>query len=213
MGSADGSADPPGTTWLEREAGDRVDVELCMLSRGDRVWGRCRLRRDGARANGVVLLSPDGCGGGVWYRAAVEAFGSWATVATIDVPLCGRRRSDKLSADGLDPSTALGAQLAQDLSSQLGADLDHLTGLLHARGGPSRERTSVVALGIGAALLAPRLGTVAWPQVVVLADPGDELPPVPAGVRRVALPDEDRAAPFLEDLARYVRGELRSRAG
>jgi hypothetical protein len=198
---------PDGSTWIVRKDGraDAGEALFCFLSGGDRVWGRCRLPRERAATSpGVIFVAPDGCAEGKWAAAALERFGAWATTATIDLSLCGRRRSDKLSPVGLDCRSPVGAMLAPELASQLRRDLSGVMGLLAAQCGVDPERTAIVALGLGASLLAPTLEESPWRRVVLA-------PPVPCAsqprIRAMALPGEEELERWLDDLAAELRSE------
>ena len=70
-------------------------------------------------------------------------------------PLCGSRRSDKLSALALDPSQPLAARLRADLETQTAADLAQVVALLRADPDLDPARISLVAVGLGARLARP----------------------------------------------------------
>jgi dienelactone hydrolase len=126
-----------------------------LLSRGDRVHGRTWKPARRGRLPVVILCTGDGVGSGELVERARAAWSGRAALATFDLPLCGSRRSDKLSALALDPSQPLAARLRADLETQTTADLARVAALLRADPDLDPTRVSLVAVGLGARLARP----------------------------------------------------------
>jgi hypothetical protein len=199
-----------GTTWVARpEAGSSTDEGgFCLLSRGDRVWGRCRpAAAGGGRRGAVIFLSPDGESEHDWVTRAFQRWSAWATVATLDLPLCGRRYSEKLSAAADDPGSATGRRVQPDLARQLAEDLGRLVHLLGALCRVEPERTAVVALGLSVARLLPCLEEGDWPPVAVLAPP-PEVRAYSGSARTLQLPEGSELDAWLDEVGGYLQTEL-----
>jgi hypothetical protein len=125
-------------------------VRVTFLSRGDRVRGRVRLHRSDAPL--VLVGAPDGEADGPWASAVLHAWCGWASLAAFDLPLCGGRRSDKLSALAFDPQAALARALRPDLEVQLQADLESALDWLGEELEPPPRRIGFVGLGRAAEL-------------------------------------------------------------
>ncbi len=129
-------------------------TEVSLLSRGDRVRAVVA-RGPGEHAPLILIGAPDGRAHGVFASAALHAFASFATVAALDLPLCGSRRSDKLSDDAYREGAPLAARLRVELELQLGCDLARLLDWLLR--GAVAESPAVAWLALGlAARLEPR---------------------------------------------------------
>jgi pimeloyl-ACP methyl ester carboxylesterase len=98
----------------------------------------------------VILCTPDGRSDGELVERARAAWSARAALATFDLPLCGARHSDKLSASALDPSHPLAARLRVDLEAQTAADLERVIALLRSDRDLDPERVSLVGVGLGA---------------------------------------------------------------
>jgi hypothetical protein len=94
----------------------------------------------------VILAPPDGDAAGAFADVALEGWSSWAHVAAFDLPLCATRRSDKLTADWVDP-------LRADLELQVAADLEALLERLGSELEPGA--CGFIALGLAAELALP----------------------------------------------------------
>ncbi|MFQ5698266.1 MAG: hypothetical protein ACE5IL_08285 [Myxococcota bacterium] len=141
------ATDPTRSAHFDRSGG------FSFVSRGDRVLGVYRDAADAERPAPVVLV----CGArGAARSADVErAFSqlrAWATAAAIDLPLCGARHSEKLSAQALDPEHCLARTLGPDLERQVAADLEGAFEVLRQRSPAPDPRMGLVAFGIGARL-------------------------------------------------------------
>jgi len=123
-----------------------------LLSRGDRVHGRTWKPAKRGPHSVVILCGPDGVGSGEWVEVVRAAWSARAALATFDLPLCGSRRSDKLSTLALDPSHPLATRLAADLDAQTAADLAQVVSHLQADPDLDPARLSLVAAGLGARL-------------------------------------------------------------
>ncbi|MFI5314234.1 MAG: hypothetical protein ACHQ6T_00905 [Myxococcota bacterium] len=133
-------------------AGAAGETRWSVLSRGDRVRGRLwKPPRRGPHAV-AILCSADGCSGGPLVERARAAWTSRAALATFDLPLCGARRSDKLSASALDPSHPHSARLRADLEAQTAADLEQVVALLRRDPDLDPARMSLIGVGLGARL-------------------------------------------------------------
>ena len=120
-----------------------------LLSRGDRVRGRlAKPQRSGPHP--LILISgPDGCARSPSVDAAIACWSTWAVVAAIDLPLCGARRSDKLSLPDLERDDSVVARVRADLERQVESDLERTLALL---GGASQ---GLFGAGLGAELALP----------------------------------------------------------
>lgn len=99
-------------------------VEFSLLSNGDRIRGTLFGRRDDPGRPLLLLAGPDGCARGPWVDAIVEACGEFTSLLSIDLPLCGSRTSEKLSALALDPEHPLARQLHDEIQAQTRDDLN-----------------------------------------------------------------------------------------
>jgi hypothetical protein len=133
-----------------RRTGDG-ETQVSFLSRGDRVRGRVRAHA-APRAPLVVLGPPDGAAWGAYADAALRSWSAWGSIASFDLPLCGARRSDKLSAIAFDPEADLAAAIHGDLEAQLESDLAIALDWLAEELPSPAPRTAFVGLGRSAAL-------------------------------------------------------------
>jgi hypothetical protein len=201
---------PEGTTWLTRPEGASSTDEggFCLLSRGDRVWGRCRpSASDRLERSGVIFLSPDGDSEHGWVTRAFDGWSNWATIASLDLPLCGRRRSEKLSAAADDPGDEAGRRLQPYLARQLQEDLGLLVQLLGSVCRIEPDRIAVVAVGSSVARALPCVEDGNWPPVVVLAPPAPGISLGPS-VRSLPLPEAFELDAWLEEVGSYLRTAL-----
>jgi dienelactone hydrolase len=127
-----------------------TDSRWTLLSRGDRVPGHTWKPARGGPHPVVILCTPDGVGGGEAIERARAALSGKAALASFDLTLCGARKSDKLSAQALDPTHPLSARLRPDLEAQTAADLEQVVKHLRADPDLDGKRISLVAAGIGA---------------------------------------------------------------
>jgi dienelactone hydrolase len=126
------------------------ETQWTLLSRGDRVHGRTwKPARRGPHPV-VILCTADGRGSGELVERARAAWSARAALATFDLPLCGTRHSDKLSASALDASHPLAERLQADLEAQTEADLERVVALLRRDPDLDPERVSLVGVGLGA---------------------------------------------------------------
>jgi dienelactone hydrolase len=103
----------------------------------------------------VVLVGPDGAAQGPFVEAALSALLPRSAVVVFDLPLCGSRRSDKLTALALDPRQKLGRRLRADLEAQLDADLAAVLALVAAEPDLDATRVTFAGVGLGAKLAGP----------------------------------------------------------
>jgi dienelactone hydrolase len=147
--AASARATPLAAGAVQRELG--LETHWSLLSRGDRLHGRT-LRPAGAdRPPVTILCTPDGSAAHALVARARAAWPGLA-LAVFDLVLCGSRRSDKLSADALDPSHPLAARLRADLAAQTASDLAAVAALLRADPKLDGGRVSLVGVGLGAEL-------------------------------------------------------------
>jgi hypothetical protein len=147
-------------------------LEVSLLSRGDRVRARVA-RAASARAPVILIGAPDGSAAAPFSDAALGAWSSFATVAALDLPLCGARKSDKLSADAFRPGAALAERLRPELELQLGSDLARLLDWLTSDAG-GETAAAWLALGL-AARLEPRPADPRLRAWLRAAEPGRAL--------------------------------------
>jgi hypothetical protein len=101
----------------------------------------------------VIFLGDEGTSAGPESDRAAAAFGSFAAVVTCDLPLCGARHSDKLSAAFVDRSHGLHEILQTYARDQLPHDIDSIAAALDRHGTRDPNRTALVAVGRSAHLL------------------------------------------------------------
>ena len=129
-----------------------TETRWTLLSRGDRVHGHTWKPQRRGRHAVVILCTADGQAGGEWIERARTAWSQRAALASFDLPLCGSRRSDKLSELALDPNHPLAARLRADLEAQTAADLERVTAHLRVDPDLDPARVALVAVGLGARL-------------------------------------------------------------
>ena len=122
-----------------------------LSSRGDLVRGRVCSSKGGSGQPLVVVATPSGSADHPLVDALFEAWSEWAALVALDLPLCGSRRSDKLSEQGLDPGHAIAAQIRGDLESQLAADLRAVVEMVTGRDPARPVRIALVTSGAPAA--------------------------------------------------------------
>lgn len=122
------------------------------LSRGDRVHGRTLVPAQPGRHPVILLAPPDGCANSEFCAAAAALWCARAAVVVFDLPLCGSRRSDKLTALALDPTLPIAHRLRPDLEAQVAADLEAVLALIAADRELDRARVTFVGVGLGAEL-------------------------------------------------------------
>lgn len=125
-----------------------------FLSRGDRVCGIWRDVADPSRPVPVVLVcGARGAAHSDDVERALASVHDWAAAGAIDLPLCGARHSEKLSAGALEPGHPLCEALESDLERQVAADLRGALTILCQRRGTKDARTGLVAFGAAARLV------------------------------------------------------------
>ena len=149
---------------------DGAIVDWSLLARGDRVRGRIALPTGAGPHAVVVLAAPDGCAQGPFVESALAALLPRRAVVVFDLPLCGSRKSDKLSALALDPRQPLAQRLRADLDAQLDADLAAVLALVSAEPALDAARVTFAGAGLGAELAGPAAKRTRGFARVVLAD-------------------------------------------
>jgi hypothetical protein len=159
-----------------------------LISRGDLVRGRVAGHQPGeARPLGIVC-GPDGAAAGEQVDACLAAWSRWAVVASIDLPLCGARRSEKLSELAFDPASKLSARLAGDIRRQVASDLEAARAWLSAHAPVDRERIALAGFGLGSRLVRSYCERSRDLAAHVLAD-SDDPPTVESRLReRLGIP-------------------------
>lgn len=157
-----------------------------LLSRGDRVHGRT-LRPAHAGPHPVILLAgPDGCADSVFGESAAAAWCTRAALVSLDLPLCGSRKSDKLSALALDAGIPLARRLRPELEAQVASDLAAVLALIGVDPDLDAARVTFVGVGLGAELARGFLES-------------------PSGVARVALaPGAAPSAAWLHEIGEQL---------
>jgi hypothetical protein len=198
-----------GVTWISPAAADsgRRESRFCVLSRGDRVWGRCLPAAGATDSPAVLFLGPDGSCESASVSAALRQWSSWATVASFDLPLCGQRGSQKFSAVALDRASHAGARLQEGLSRQLGEDLLGVIGVLREFQSIDAKRTALVALGPTTGWAVPNLVEGDWPRVAVIAPPPQRVR-LPAHIHAVSEPVEGQIESWLEEVGATLQAAL-----
>ena len=126
-----------------------------LLVRGDRVRGRIVAPNGAGPHPVVVLASLDGSTRGPFVESALAALLPRRAVVVFDLPLCGSRKSDKLSSLGLDPKKSLAKRIRADLEAQIAADLAAVLALIAAEPTLDGARVTFAAAGLGARLAGP----------------------------------------------------------
>lgn len=200
---------PPGAS-VHRSADGEASVSF--LSRGDRVRGRARAHASAA-APLVLLGAPDGAAWGAYAQAALSAWSGWGSVAAFDAPLCGARRSDKLSGLAFDGEESLARAVHADLEVQLECDLAAALDWLQGELPLPLRRVAFVGLGRSAALARgfcerePRLDLALLAvepahALVLTRGPGGDR------VFERTLPSFEPRAASLDAVARLVRAAI-----
>ncbi len=141
--------EPFGAAFQEREG----VTHFTLLSRGDRVRG-VLISPDDVETNALVLvITPDGTAGHPLVAELASQWEDWADVASIDLPLCGGRRSEKLSEIGFEPEHPVAQQIRGDLDLQIQADIERTAELLADHTGIDERGLACLAVGLGASLL------------------------------------------------------------
>ena len=99
------------------------ELRFTLMSRGDLVRGRLVDRCDDHGRPLVIVAGPDGRADHPLIDWIIDAWTVWCAVASIDLPLCGGRASEKLSDLVLGADATLREQLAGDLEAQVADDL------------------------------------------------------------------------------------------
>lgn len=174
-----------------------------LLSRGDRVRGRLVRPEKPGPYPLVLLAGPDGCAESGAADAAIAAFGAWAAVAAIDLPLCGARRSEKIAPSDLASRDSVAARLREDLELQVQSDLTRTLRFL--RDALPATRAGFFACGLGARLALRFCRTTNALEAIALAPAeGDSDAPPGLGERgRIFAHD----AP-LDEVADFLRSRL-----
>ncbi|MFQ5514396.1 MAG: hypothetical protein ACE5FG_08135 [Myxococcota bacterium] len=183
----------------------RPDGQLRLISRGDRVL--VRWASTGSPTRRLILLAgPDGRARSRFADAALRSWSELGAVATLDLPLCGERHSDKLSAAAFVPGNPLAARLRGDLAQQLCADLGELIRALdHPLGLSAGTRLAYVGIERGAALADAFCEAHPELEVIVLAAREDAALSRPAHAHLVDPPHRDRSpAGWLEKIGKRL---------
>jgi dienelactone hydrolase len=142
-------ADDGASAALHRASGE---TRFSLLSGGDRVRGRI-VRPAGRGPHPVVLVcGPGGSAESLFAEQAAAAWSGRAALVLIDLPLCGSRKSDKLSALALDRAQPLAQRLRAELLAQTAGDLSLVLGLVAEQPDLDAARVSLVGVGLGAEL-------------------------------------------------------------
>ena len=189
-------------------------VRFSFVSRGDRVYGRVVTPPRGGRYPFLLVTAPDGRCENPFVEAAMAAWSGSYAVATLDLPLCGRRRSDKLTAVALNATHPLGRSLRADLESQLESDLTRCLGLLGDLPQLDPANAAYIGVGLGADLARRFCLREPGLAAIVLApqDPSvratflDHRSSNPAHI--VELPPEDSPSSWLEEVAKFLDARL-----
>jgi hypothetical protein len=158
------------------------EVRFSLLSRGDRVAGRLVAPEHPQALPLVLLLAADGRAWGCTADAAIAAWSPRMAVASIDLPLCGTRASDKVDLARIVSDDPTGARLRGDVETQLASDLERTLALL--RTGEPRlgsACTGLVALGSAAQLVATLAAHPSGLRAIGLASPLTRSPAPSAG--------------------------------
>ncbi len=139
----------PGTARAGREQ------RFSLLSRGDRVYGRAILPAKPGPHPVIVLAPADGCASSELCARAAALWVARAALIAFDLPLCGARRSDKLTALALDPTLPIARRLRPDLEAQVAADLEAILAWIAAHPELDRARVTLAGVGLGAELARP----------------------------------------------------------
>jgi dienelactone hydrolase len=123
-----------------------------LLSRGDRVRGRTIKPASAGRHPVILLAGPDGCASSEFCASAAAAWCTRAALVVFDLPLCGSRRSDKLTALALDAMLPIARRLRPDVEAQVEADITAVLALIAADPELDPARVTFVGVGLGGEL-------------------------------------------------------------
>jgi hypothetical protein len=205
----------PLSAALQRSAGALPHTEALRFtfqSRGDLVSGRA-LRPLGAERVPLALLSgPEGSARSPWFDAAARSWGSWLALASVDMPLCGSRSSEKLSKPALGSAGRLAEAFRSELEAQALNDLARALSVLRAEPWLEPEQIAFVGLGLGARLgvgfcreAGVRAAVLAWDS----APPPGLSTGLPADRARVeALSGLEPDEAWLAELGDFLRERL-----
>ena len=167
-----------------------------VLSRGDRVRGRLARPSTPGSHPLILIAGADGCARSASVDAALASWSKWSAVAAIDLPLCGGRRSDKLSLFELDQENSVVGGLRADLEVQVASDLRRTFSFL------GYKRVAFFGSGPGATLALPFCRGAAGLRAVALAL--HPQPDVPVGEHvRIFSPDAR-----LDEVGEFLRARL-----
>jgi hypothetical protein len=141
--------EPLGAALHEREGVSH----FTLLSRGDRVRGVLHASADAEIHTLVLVLAPDGTASHPLVAELAARWRDWTGVASIDLPLCGGRISEKLSAVAFDAEHPVAKRIRGDLETQVRTDLERTTDLLADHTGIHESRMACLALGLSARLI------------------------------------------------------------
>ena len=147
-------------------AAQRVGRETgwSLLSRGDRVRGRTLVPASAGRHPVILLAAPDGCASSEFCASAAAIWCARAALVVFDLPLCGSRRSDKLTALALDATLPIAQRLRPDVEAQVAADFAAVLALIETDPELDPARVTFVGVGLGGELaraFLERPGTIA----------------------------------------------------
>jgi len=149
----------------------RRGAETCwsLLSRGDRVRGRTVKPVHSGRHPVILLAGPDGCASSVFIESAAAAWCARAALVVFDLPLCGSRKSDKLTSLALDERLPLAQWLRPELEAQVASDIAAVLELVAADPELDAARVTFVGVGLGATLARAFLAAPSALAQIVLA--------------------------------------------
>ncbi len=146
-----GSGAPSRVTGLATRRVGR-EISWSLLSRGDRVRGRTVAPMHTGRHPVILLAGPDGCASSEFCDGAAAVWCTRAALVVFDLPLCGTRRSDKLTALAFDSTLPIARRLRPDLEAQVAADIAAVLALIDADPELDPARVTFVGVGLGAEL-------------------------------------------------------------
>lgn len=135
------------------------DTAWSLLSRGDRVRGRIVKPAGSGPHPVIVVAGPDGCASSPFIEAAIAAWSAGAAVIAFDLPLCGSRNSDKLTALALDLRLPLAKRLRAELEAQVAADLAQVRALIATDPHLDPARVTFAGVALGADLAKAALSS------------------------------------------------------
>ena len=154
---------------------DGAETFWSLLSRGDRVHGRTQKPAQTGRHPVILLAGPQGCASSVFSESAAAAWCARAALVVFDLPLCGSRKSDKLTSLALDERLPLAQRLRPELEAQVASDIAAVLAFIATDPELDASRVTFVGVGLGAALARAFLAAPsAIAQIVLTAD---ETPP------------------------------------